>query len=126
MPLLVVHTQGHLDHRAGDAQFASVPSTKLVSSSLEPMRAFFGVTNWPDGIAQVDLGNRTVDVIPTPGHDEAQFALNDRRTGILFSGDFLLPGRLTIEDSAAFYRSAARVADFREDAPYYPHPRWAH
>lgn len=117
MPLLVVHTHGHLDHRAGDSQFASRPSVEIVPTSLEPMRAFFGLANWPDGIAQVELGGRTVDVIPTPGHHPARVAFYDRRTGILFSGDFLLPGRLLIEDSAAYYGSAVRVADFVKTRP---------
>jgi hydroxyacylglutathione hydrolase len=117
MPLLVVHTHGHLDHRAGDSQFASLPAVEIVPTSLEPMRAFFGLANWPDGIAQVELGGRTVDVIPTPGHHPAHVAFYDRRTGILFSGDFLLPARLLIEDSAAYYDSAVRVADLLKTRP---------
>jgi Metallo-beta-lactamase superfamily len=60
------------------------------------------------GIAHVDLGGRVVDVIPTPGHNETHVAFYDKRTGILFSGDFLLPGRLLIEDSAAYHKSAQR------------------
>ena len=61
------------------------------------VRAFFGFTNWPNGIAHLDLGGRTVDVIPTPGHNPTHLAFYDNRTGILFSGDFLMPGRLLIE-----------------------------
>jgi len=116
IPLLVVHTHGHLDHRAGDSQF-SIPSVKIVPADLEAVRAFFGFANWPDGIAQVELGDRTIDVIPTPGHHPAHVAFYDRRTGILFSGDFLMPARLTIEDSAAYHASAARVVDFVQARP---------
>jgi hydroxyacylglutathione hydrolase len=39
-------------------------------------------------------------------------AFYDERTGILFSGDFLLPGRLLIDDAAAYRESALRVIDF--------------
>jgi len=53
-----------------------------------------------------------VDVIPTPGHDQTHLAFYDDRTGILFSGDFLMPGRLLIEDTAAYRESAMRVVDF--------------
>src|SRR5438067_11936885 len=35
IPMLVVHTHGHLDHRAGDSQFASLPVVKVVSEDLE-------------------------------------------------------------------------------------------
>ena len=117
IPLLVVHTHGHLDHRAGDSQFGSLPSVKIVTADLEAVRAFFGFANWPDGIAQVELGDRTIDVIPTPGHHPAHVAFYDRRTGILFSGDFLMPARLTMEGSAAYYASAVRVVDFVQARP---------
>src|SRR5262249_42767491 len=74
LPLLVAHTHRHLDHRAGDPQFASVPSVQVVPFDLKGVRAFFGFTNWPNGIARIDLGGRTVDVIPTPGHDQTHLA----------------------------------------------------
>jgi hydroxyacylglutathione hydrolase len=112
LPLLVAHTHRHLDHRAGDPQFASLPSVQLVPIDLEGVRAFFGFSNWPNGIAHLDLGGRTVDVIPTPGHNATHIAFYDGRTGILFSGDFLLPGRLLIDDASAYRESALRVIDF--------------
>ena len=117
LPLLVAHTHRHLDHRAGDPQFASLPSVQVVPIDLEGVRAFFGFTNWPNGIAHLDLGDRTVDVIPTPGHNKTHVAFYDDRTGILFSGDFLLPGRLLIEDTAAYHESALRVIDFLKTRP---------
>jgi hypothetical protein len=94
LPLLVAHSHRHLDHRAGDPQFASLPSVQTVPFDLEGVRTFFGFTDWPNGIAHLDLGGRIVDVIPTPGHNETHVAFYDERTGILFSGDFLLPGSI--------------------------------
>ena len=117
LPLLVAHTHRHLDHRAGDPQFASLPSVQTVPIDFDGVRAFFRFTNWPDGIAHVDLGGRVVDVIPTPGHNSTHVAFYDGRTGILFSGDFLMPGRLLIEDSAAYRKSAVRVVDFLKTRP---------
>src|SRR5205809_2125261 len=117
LPLLVAHTHRHLDHRAGDPQFASLPSVQIVPVNLEGVRAYFGFANWPNGIAHLDLGGRTVDVIPTPGHNETHVAFYDSRTGILFSGDFLMPGRLLIEDPAAYHESALRVVDFLKTRP---------
>jgi hydroxyacylglutathione hydrolase len=117
LPLLVAHTHRHLDHRAGDPQFASLPSVQTVPIDLEGVRAFFGFTDWPNGISHLDLGGRIVDVIPTPGHERTHVAFYDDRTGILFSGDFLLPGRLLIEDAAAYRESAVRVVDFVKTRP---------
>jgi len=117
LPLLVAHTHRHLDHRAGDPQFTSLPSVQVVPIDLEGVRAFFGFANWPNGIAHLDLGDRIVDVIPTPGHNPTHVAFYDGRTGILFSGDFLLPGRLLIDDAAAYRESALRVIDFLKTRP---------
>ena len=117
LPLLVAHTHRHMDHRAGDPQFASIPSVEVVPIALEEVKAFFGFTNWPDEIVHLDLGGRTVDVIPTPGHNPTHLAFYDNRTGILFSGDFLLPGRLLIEDAAPYHESALRVIDFLKTRP---------
>ena len=117
LPLLVAHTHRHLDHRAGDPQFASLPSVKVVPFDLDGVRAFFGFTNWPNEIAHLDLGGRTVDVIPTPGHNQTHLAFYDDKTGILFSGDFLMPARLLIEDATAYRESVLRVVDFLKTRP---------
>jgi len=41
----------------------------------------------------------------------------DRNTGLVFSGDFLLPGRLLVDDWSAYEASAQRVAEFLKDRP---------
>jgi hydroxyacylglutathione hydrolase len=117
LPLLVVHSHGHLDHRAGDPQFEGVNGIELVRSDLEHVRAFFGFADWPNGSAQIDLGDRIVDVLPAPGHHPAQLLYYDRDTGLVFSGDFLLPGRLLVDDWSAYEVSARRVAEFVKDRP---------
>src|SRR5215468_1446299 len=54
LPLLVAHTHRHRDHRAGDPQFASLPSVQVVPFDLHGVRAFFGFNNWPNGTAHID------------------------------------------------------------------------
>src|SRR5215469_8598852 len=61
LPLLVVHTHRHLDHRAGDAQFAGLSNVSVVGYDLDSVRRFYGFADWPDGVAQIELGNRIVD-----------------------------------------------------------------
>jgi hydroxyacylglutathione hydrolase len=117
LPLLVVHSHGHLDHRAGDPQFEGVNGVELVRSDLEHVRQYFGFADWPNGSAQIDLGDRIVDVLPAPGHHPAQLVYYDRNTGLVFSGDFLLPGRLLVADGRAYDASAQRVAEFLKDRP---------
>lgn len=117
LPVLVVHTHGHLDHREGDAQLAALPKVEVVGTDLAHVRRYFGFSDWPRGVAQLDLGDRIVDVLPTPGHYESEVSYYDRSTALFFSGDFFLPGRLLIADKDADLASARRVADFIRDRP---------
>lgn len=117
LPLLVVHTHRHLDHRAGDNQFAHLPNVQVVGWDLDSVRRYYNLTDWPNGLAQINLGDRTIDVIPTPGHNATHVSFYDRNTGLFFSGDFLMPGRLLIDDAKADLVSAKRVAAFVKDRP---------
>ena len=116
-PLTVVHTHGHLDHRSGDGQFAGDPQTEVVGAALADVVRHFRFRNWPNDSAQIDLGGRIVDVLPTPGHHSAELSYYDAQTGLFFSGDFLLPGRLLIADKSADLASAQRVVQFIANRP---------
>jgi hydroxyacylglutathione hydrolase len=117
LPLLVVHTHRHLDHRAGDPQFVNLPNVQVVGYDLASVKSFYHFSNWPNGVAQIDLGGRIVDVIPTPGHNETEVLFYDSNTALFFSGDFLLPARLLIDDTQAEVASADRAAAFAKDRP---------
>jgi glyoxylase-like metal-dependent hydrolase (beta-lactamase superfamily II) len=117
LPLLVVHTHRHMDHRAGDPQFAKLPNTQVVGYDIESVKRFYRFAHWPEGIAHLDLGGRVVDVFPTPGHNETEVSFYDRNTGLFFSGDFLMPGRLLIDDARADVASAKRAVAFLKDKP---------
>ncbi|MGA9510328.1 MAG: MBL fold metallo-hydrolase [Candidatus Sulfotelmatobacter sp.] len=117
LPLLIVHTHGHLDHRLGDLQFAHLSNVQIVGTDLPHVRQYFGFPDWPNGLAQIDLGGRIIDVIPTPGHYPSHVSYYDRQTALFFSGDFFLPGHLIIDDAKADLASANRVADFIRNRP---------
>src|SRR5690606_12514273 len=117
VPLVVAHTHRHGDHRAGDLQFESLAGVEVVPIESDRMRAYFGFDDWPAGEARIDLGGRTVHVLPTPGHHPDHVVFYDEPTGLLLSGDFLLPGRLLIDDSAAYLASAQRIAAFAQLHP---------
>jgi glyoxylase-like metal-dependent hydrolase (beta-lactamase superfamily II) len=110
--LVVVNSHAHGDHVAGNDQFEGQPSTTVVGYAVSDLQAFFGIGSWPDDVAEYDLGDRIVDVIPIPGHQSAHIALYDRTEGLLLTGDTLYPGRLYIADFPEYVQSIGRVADF--------------
>ena len=110
--LVVAHSHAHGDHFAGDSQFIRRANTIVVGLDTAAVRSFFAVPHWPDQTGQIDLGDRTIDVIPIPGHQPASIALYDRRTGVLLTGDTFYPGRLYVRDTAAFAASISRLAAF--------------
>lgn len=115
--LIVVHTHRHLDHRGGDVQFQNLGNVQVAGFDLDSVRRFYNFSDWPNGTAQIDLGDRVVDALPTPGHSETEVSFYDRNTGLFFSGDFLLPGRLLIDDATAYLASAKRAAAFAQEHP---------
>ena len=117
IPLLVFHTHGHGDHRAADAQFAALPGVKVVPPEVPDLQTALSLPKWPEGVAHIALGDRTVDVIAAPGHQPAHLIFYDDRTALLLTGDFLLPGRLMVDDLGAYRASAARLVAFLGDRP---------
>jgi hydroxyacylglutathione hydrolase len=113
--LIVAHTHGHGDHAFGDAQFAGRPRTTIVKPTLAAVMEFFGLPHWPEGEAALELGERTLTVLPLPGHDSTHIAIYDAGAKLLLTGDTLYPGLLTVRDWTAYRRSAERLATFARD-----------
>jgi hydroxyacylglutathione hydrolase len=112
--LVVMHTHGHGDHVGGDSGFANRSDTIVIDHTPEAVAAFFGLDNWPEQVATFDLGNREVELLPTPGHHASHVMVFDKETGILFSGDTIYPGRLYFQcgKTQEFTSSIDRVASF--------------
>ncbi|WP_326661994.1 MBL fold metallo-hydrolase [Streptomyces sp. NBC_00385] len=113
--LVVAHTHGHGDHVAADAQFADRPETTVVAREEEAVRSFFGFGDrWPTGAVTFDLGGRALGVLGSPGHHRSAITVHDPWTGIMFTGDTVLPGRLYAFDFTAFRATLARLVVFAE------------
>jgi hydroxyacylglutathione hydrolase len=115
--LLVAHSHSHGDHVAGDGQLTDRPDTTVVGADLPAVAGFLGLPGWPEGTAQVDLGDRVLDAIPSPGHDEPAVTWYDRSTRLLLTGDTFYPGRLYVYDWPAFTATVDRLLAFAEDHP---------
>lgn len=119
--LVVAHTHTHADHNAGDAQFASVPYVEIVvGKPLSEVVQFWGFQNYPVDQPTIDLGNRVIDVLGTPGHQAASLTLYDRETRLLLTGDIVYPGHLFVfleSDWPVFITSMQRLVDFAAEHP---------
>ncbi len=56
VPLIVMHSHGHGDHTAGDAQFKDKPNIEFVAATVPEIQKAFGIEHWPNDIGRVDLG----------------------------------------------------------------------
>ena len=116
-PLVVTHSHGHSDHTAGDTGLEKLDGVTVIPAQVEALQTAFGIADWPNGAGSIDLGDRMVDVVPLPGHQPAQAAYYDRKTGILLTGDHLYPGRLYVADFPAYLASTKRLVEFTATRP---------
>jgi glyoxylase-like metal-dependent hydrolase (beta-lactamase superfamily II) len=110
--LVVAHSHGHGDHVAGDGQFADRPSTVVVAREVDAVREFFGFDDWPAQTVTFDLGGRILEILGSPGHHQAAITIYDPATGILLTGDTVLPGRLYVFDLETYLSTMDRLVAF--------------
>jgi len=96
-----------------DDMFTELPPPPYMSAQYSVKQA--PATQLVEDGDIIDLGDRQLEVIHTPGHSPGGIALFEHATGILFSGDIVYDGPL-VEDtyhSNAFdyYRSMVRLLD---------------
>ena len=116
-PLVVAHSHAHGDHVAGDSHFVGRTSTEIVGHSPEEVADFFGLERWPEGSAELELGERVLEVLPIPGHEPSSIAIYDSATATLLTGDTLYPGRLYVRDEDAYRQSITRLSKLAETKP---------
>ena len=112
--LVVAHTHGHGDHIGGDVAFYGRRDTDVVGHGVEDVRVFFGFTSWPEQIVTYDLGGRVLTLSGIPGHHAASIAVHDPWTGLLFTGDSVMPGRLYVSDMRQYLDSVERLVAFAD------------
>lgn len=74
----------------------------------------FHIAHWLHDSDKLDLGDRTLEVISTPGHTPDSIALLDERNGLLFTGDSFYLGPIYLyrpeTDLDAYVASMKRLA----------------
>ena len=119
IPLTVALTSGEdIAQNKGLVQFAGRPDTTIVPTPLEVMKAHYGFAgSWPAGKGSIDLGDRVIEVIPTPGTHKDGVSFYDPYCDFLFTGDLLFPGRINISNDKDYVATLERLAAFAADNP---------
>jgi glyoxylase-like metal-dependent hydrolase (beta-lactamase superfamily II) len=119
VPLRVVMTSGEdLAQNQGLQQFIGRPDTTLAPTTLADMKTFYGFqTSWPHGKGQIDLGDRVIDVLPTPGTHKDGVSFYDPYCNLLFTGDLLYPGKIQIGNDQDFVSSLKLLKQWKNTHP---------
>jgi glyoxylase-like metal-dependent hydrolase (beta-lactamase superfamily II) len=119
LPLIVAHSHSHADHVGGDTELCQRPQTQIIGHTPAAVAAAFAIPDWPTGTGQIDLGNRHLTILATPGHSTTDIMVHDPRTRLLLTGDTLTPGLLTVPMTefatwrASITRAAAHIRRHR-------------
>ena len=119
VPLTVALTSGEdVAQNQGLVQFAGRADTTIVPKPLELMKRFYGFRGtWPSGTGKIDLGDRVVQVIPTPGTHKDGVSFYDPYCDFLFTGDLMFPGKINIGNDRDFVTSLERLKAFASQYP---------
>lgn len=119
IPLTIALTSGEdIAQNRGLVQFAGRPDTTLAPKPPEVMKRFYGLAeSWPSGTDRIDLGDRVIQVIPTPGTHKDGVSFYDPYCDFLFTGDLLFPGKINIGNDRDFVASLERLKAFSQSQP---------
>ena len=89
-------TPGYVSRLTKIATTHGVPDSAVKATAVFQRPDYMPLINAPDHTVvdgeSIDLGDgRSLEVVHTPGHEPAHICVRDTRTGILFSGDHVLP-----------------------------------
>ena len=113
LPLIVAHSHSHGDHIAGDGQFNHAKNVTLVpAKDLPGLKRAFGIKNWPEQEVKIELGQRELTLIPSPGHQNEAVTFYDTKNKWLITGDNLYPGRLYVRKWQIFKQSITTLVEF--------------
>ena len=89
-------TPGYIERLEALASTHGVPDAVREETTAAIRPDYMPLIDPPDHTVEdgdlIDLGGgRSLEIIHTPGHEQAHICVRDNRTGILFSGDHVLP-----------------------------------
>lgn len=112
IPLVILHSHSHSDHVQGDRQFRNRAQTDIVAAEVDAVSDHLGVKSLSESGTILDLGNRALTVLPTPGHHDESITIYDPQDKLLLTGDTLYPGMIMVKNWRQFQSSVALLQNF--------------
>jgi len=82
---------GEMVRWGADGLIEQWKATFVDRDAEESEQAYELPDEWLDGTTKLDLGDRTLIALPTPGHTQGHVVFIDEQAGVLFAGDHVLP-----------------------------------
>jgi hydroxyacylglutathione hydrolase len=116
-PLILVATHVHPDHTGSSINCFPEIYINPGDTALVPvfMSEYQGVVKYLKDKEVIDLGNRQIEVVYTPGHTKGSATFIDYKAGYGFSGDSFGTGLLLLTtDFSTFIASCQRICSIME------------
>jgi glyoxylase-like metal-dependent hydrolase (beta-lactamase superfamily II) len=110
--ILVIHSHSHSDHYGADLQFSGRENVTVVAANSSGINEFFAFKDWPNQQSKIELGGRSITIIPTPGHQDEAISIYDTQTKWLLTGDTFYPGYVYVKDWNDYKNSISRLVSF--------------
>jgi glyoxylase-like metal-dependent hydrolase (beta-lactamase superfamily II) len=141
-PVLVLNSHTHPDHVGGNFEFQNILGLETKYTSVMDIKDWvdpnhicgslpkgfdaskysskpFRITQFIKDNEVIDLGNRKLQILLTPGHTPNSLCLLDPSNRILFTGDTYYPGPIYLfapeTDFKAYVRSIGRLASHQKE-----------
>ncbi|GJM12956.1 MAG: hypothetical protein DHS20C12_13590 [Pseudohongiella sp.] len=94
----------------GDETLNMDDDTTVIGVGQIAVEEYFAFPSWPSISIAIELGGRSIEILPIPGHSDDDLAFYDATSQVLITGDTLYPGRLYVRNWPAYRESIRRLA----------------
>ena len=94
LPIVLLNTHGDIDHVGGNDEFPSFMMHPPEAANYYGMQKRIGIIDPVYDGDIIDLGDRKLEVMLTPGHTPGSIMLLDTSKGVVFSGDSIQDGNI--------------------------------
>lgn len=133
LPLTLLLSHFHFDHIGSVHDFnqIGIPEIQLLKNRLS-VDSIINITRdetltkdsvtfkisrlFPVG-KEIDLGNRKIKILHTPGHSKESISIIDNENGYVFTGDLIYNGLLLLDDCNAYIKSINEIVE-NSDSKY--------